>query len=200
MYSNKRLVITLLIFIQIVIFFKNDGQFFYDYYWFCDFAPAVFLVLFFFDNIQAIKGFISILFFGQLGYIFVILTKIIFGVTLMNFTFDKPLTPEFLFITLTIHFSTLLAFFATYTYRPTKISLLYSLLILALTYIVIKIFVIPTGSDATNYNLIFHSHILENFKYYSQSWVILAFVFVALPTHVFQYYVSYYSEKYVKKI
>jgi len=198
MYSKRRLVILLLVCIQAIVYFKNDGQLFYDYYWFCDFAPAVFLIFFLFNNIQAIKGFINILLFGQLGYIVIILAKIFFGTTLMNFTFDQPLTPTYLLLTLSIHVATLIAFFATFSYRPRAIALLYSLGILVLTYVVIKTFVTPTGDDATNYNLIFHSHLFKDFAYYSQSWIILAFVFVALPTHVFQYVVSHYAQKYFK--
>lgn len=199
MYSYKRTAILLLVLIQIVVFFKNDGQLFYDYYWFCDFAPAVLIVFFLFNNIQAIKGFINILFFGQLGYILIILIKILFNEALMNFTFNQPLTTSYLFFTLTIHFGTLVAFMATYSYKPTEISLVYSLLILILTYVVIKTFVTPTGTDATNYNLIFHSHLLKDFKYYSQSWVVLAFVFVAIPTYVFQYIVSWYYHRALPK-
>jgi hypothetical protein len=195
MYPKKRLVMLLLLFIQAVVLLKNDGELLYDYYWFCDFAPAVFLIFFLFNNTQAIKGFINILLFGQLGYILIILEKVLFGITLMDFTFERPLTHTYLPFTLAIHLATLIAFLATRTYRPTKIALLYSLAILTATYSVIKIFVTPTGSDTTNYNLIFHSHLLENFTYYSQSWVILAFVFVALPTHLFQYLVSLYYTK-----
>lgn len=162
----------------------------YDYFWFCDFAPLVFLVFFLFGNIQAIKGFISILLFGQLGYIAIIFTKVLFGVTVMNFSFDHPLTFTYITYTILIHLATLVAFAATYRYPPTRIALLYSLLILGVTYGVIKVFVVPTGTDVTNYNLIFHSHILEHFKYYSQFWVLIAFVCVVLPTHLFQYYVA----------
>ena len=190
MYPRKRLVIFLLLLIQVVVLVKNRGELFYDYYWFCDFAPALFVAFFLSNNTQAIKGLINILLFGQLGYILIILAKVVFGVTLMNFTFDQPLTYTYIVYTLAIHVASPIAFLATRTYVPTRASLLYSVGILIITYSVIILSVAPSNSDTTNYNLIFHSHLFERFPYYSHFWVVLAFIFVVLPTHVFQCVVS----------
>ncbi len=188
---SRTYALSLLLAVQVVVIL---GNFFFigvplsytKYYWYCDTAPIILAALLYFKNYSALKGFLNIILFGQLGYMVVIGTKYLFGVTLAHFVFEHSLTSLYTLTTLIVHTSALIALLATYHLITSHRSLLYSLFILIITFIVITLFVTPDSSDATNYNLIFHSHLLSWLPHYTQAWVVLAFVFVVLPTHLFQ--------------
>lgn len=184
--SQYRNLIIILIALQLLVIGTNHSLGYFSLYWYCDFAPTLFTILLYLQNLQAVKGFMNIILAGQIGYIIATLTKLAAGVTLVEFDFKYDLTPSYVTATILIHLSAFLVLLWTYRIRPTNTALWYSLAILSATYLVVVTTATPVGDTLTNYNFIFHSNTLDNFPYYTQLWVVLGFVFIVLPTHVFQ--------------
>lgn len=156
------------------------------FYWYCDFAPAVFATLFFLKNNQAIRGFLSIGLFAQALYAISFLSKLVFNVPLFGIPFDAY-GPLNIFTTLVLHLSTSAAFLATYNVRPQKISLVYSLFFLVLIYTAVLLFTSPTLSFNADYNFIYYNQTISPYvKFYTALWVPLAFFAVVIPTYWFQ--------------
>jgi len=185
--KNRKRLVLIFAAVQVLAIIRNYGTNLFSFYWYCDFAPGVLAVLFLCNNVQAIKGFLNIGLFAQIGYTVVILAKALFGVTLFNFVFDFPFTFQYVVPTIIIHLAALLAFYATYTIRPTLHALIYSIIILCVMFGVVILFSHPMGDALTNFNFIFGSNMLSFIPYYSQLWVVLTFLLVVLPTHAFQH-------------
>lgn len=144
------------------------------------------MIAFLARNTQAIKGILNVGLFAQIGYVIVILSNLFFGKTPFGFVIDFPFTAEYVIPTLIIHLSALIAFLAVYKEKPKKEALYYSLALLVGIFALVVSFVQPDGTELHNYNFIFSSNLLAGFPYYSYFWVPLVFIFVVLPTHLFQ--------------
>lgn len=138
-------------------------------------------------NVQAVKGILNVGLFAQIGYLLIVLVKLLFGITLFDFVFDFPFTAQYVVPTLIIHTSTLIAFALTCREKPSKDALIYSLLLLGGMYAVVMLFAEPTKEIGFDYNFIFYAHMFSSMPYYTTLWVPLTFLFVAVPTHAFQY-------------
>ncbi len=185
--NNKYLylIISLLI-IQILAFIRNRYIGFFFFFWYCDFSPGIFAILFIFKKYQAINGLLNIGFFAQLAYLLILLYKLFFGISLFGFVFNFYNNFD-LCVTLRLHISTLVIFFATCKFRSKPSSLLYSLIFLVLIYCIVLFFTNPSYDISENYNYIYYSSIISPYtKYYTQLWVLLSFTIVVLPTYFFK--------------
>ncbi|MDZ4231460.1 MAG: hypothetical protein U1C52_01575, partial [Patescibacteria group bacterium] len=175
--------------LQILVIVRNLSTDYFSFFWYCDFAPALFALLFFWRNEQAVKGLISIGFFMQLAYTLIIIVKLIFDVTLFGFVINFPLEAVYVVPTLIIHSGTMLALVTTYKTKPTKESLAYSLGFLVFIYALVLLFTDPATTPAGNYNFIYFPQLFNDFSLYTEIWVGIAFVLVAIPTYLFQLFV-----------
>lgn len=169
--------------LEILAVIRNVSTHYFSFYWFCDFAPALYALCFLSRRAQAVKGLIYIGLLGQLGYIVVVVARLLLGKTLFGFTIDFPLTPAYLTPTIIVHMATLFALMATYKVRPKKSSLVYSLFFLTMIYATVLLFA-PRGPEITeNFNFIFHTSLFGGSPLYTKLWIPLAFVVVVLPTY-----------------
>jgi hypothetical protein len=174
------------ILIQILAIIRNIYSGYFSFFWYCDFTPGIFALLFFLKNNQAIKGLLNIGLFAQLGYAFILIFHLITGGTLFGFVFDFS-GSFYIGVTLLLHLSTLVVLFATYKTKPEKNSLLYSFIFLILIYATVLIFTSPSRAIAGNYDFIYYSKLLSPYlQYYTELWILLAFTIVVLPTYFFQ--------------
>lgn len=180
-------LVTIFLLIQILVIVRNLQSDFFSFFWFCDFIPVILAFCFLLHKVQAVKGILNIGLFAQTGYIIVILAKIIFGTTLFNFVFDFPLTPQYVIPTIIIHTSTLIAFWATYKIKPTNEALSYSFMLLFSVFIVVILFGDGNANITYNYNFIYNSNLLAGLPAYTELWIPLVFIFVAIPTQLFQH-------------
>jgi len=177
--------------IQILAIIRNLLSGYVTFFWYCDFSSGVFAILFFLRANQAIKGLLNIGLFGQIGYVFIFMFKLLFGITLLGFVFNFA-GPFYIVVTLIIHLSSILALIAVYRVKPTKHSLLYSLLFLVIMYLAILTFTVPSTKIGYNFNYIYYSQTVSpHVLYYTQLWIPLAFVITVIPTYLFQILIYY---------
>jgi hypothetical protein len=172
--------------VQTLAIIRNITSDYFSFFWYCDFAPGVFAILFFLKKDQAIKGFLNIGLFLQTGYALALIYKLTFGTSPFGITIDI-LGPFQTITTLILHLSTITILLTTYKIKPKKTSLLYSLIFLILIYSIILIFTTPGITTPVNYNYVYYSKILTpHIPNYTKLWIPLAFLLIVLPTHFLQ--------------
>ena len=155
--------------------------------WFCSHAPLLFGLAFFFKKIKIIKGLISVGLIIQLIWIVDYLGKLLFGIYLIGTTDYMFLYQSTFFsyiVSVIEHFSSILALFLTYKYKPKKEIFYYSFFYL----IIILIFTLIFSSPEENFNLVYNMIIFNEFTFtgYTFSWIFLAMIILVLPTYYFQ--------------
>jgi len=186
--------------LQALVVIRNFSTDYFSFFWYCDFTPIIFAALFFWRNDQAIKGLISIGFFMQLAYVFIIVFRLIFNVTLFGFAINFPFTSIYVIPTLIIHLGTMFAFIAAYKVKPKAPSLMYSFVFLVMIYTLVIVSTNPTTSLGGNYNLIYYPELFSRFSFYTEIWVGVAWVTMAVPTHLFQLLVWHISKRRKHKV
>ena len=172
--------------LQILVVVRNVLSGYLSFFWYCDFTPIIFSILFFARKDQMIKGLLNIGLFAQLGYAIILIYKMMTGVALLGFVFDFT-GPFYMVSSLIIHLSTLVVFLTNYRVEPKKISLFYSLVFLSVIYFVVLMFTSPNNAISGDYNFIYYSGLLSpHIKYYTSMWILLGFTVVTLPTYFFQ--------------
>jgi len=181
--------------VQIIAIVRNLSSDYFSFFWYCDFTPGLFALLFFLKSDQGVKGLLNIGLFGQLGYSIIFTYYLITGKTLLGFVF----TFEGIWIevsTLLIHLSTLVVLVVQYKIKPNKKALWYSLIFLLLIYTAVLVFTNPDRSIAANYNFIYYSKYLSPYiPQYTALWIPIAFLFVVLPTYFFQKWLYKITQK-----
>ena len=170
--------------VQILAIMRNMQVGFLNFFWYCDFAPGVFSILFFLKTNQAIKGFLSIGLIPQLIYIFSMIYYAFSGTILFGFDLEN-LGALYFISTFIIHLSSILALIAVYRVKPKKIALLYSLIFLAIIQSIVITFIFANNTLSGNYNYIYSPGNLS-LPYYTQLWTLIAFVILAIPTYLIQ--------------
>ena len=174
--------------LQLVVVVRNLSTDYFSFFWYCDFAPAIFAALFFAKNDNAVKALVNIGLFPQLSYVLAVILIPMFGITPFNFIINFPFTPSYVLPTIAIHLSSAVALLATLHIKPNRKTLLYSFFFLVAIYVVVLIFTPPVTDFSGNYNFIYDFGVLQGFDYYTQAWVLLTFVFVVAPTYFFQHF------------
>ena len=191
-FNSYVLVGVLFIFLQIIVIIRNLYSDFIFFFWFCDFIPIVLAIAFFFKKYHIVKGIVNVGLFPQLIYMTGFIVRIFFGISFFGGT-DIFLNYDTLmiFFSILFHLATLIAFSFTYKIKPTRETLIYSLLGLILIYFVMIFFTAPI--DDINYVFL-----LSNFfgaKVFSVFWIPITFLVVVLPTQGFQYLIYKYFGK-----
>ncbi len=179
--------------LQALIIARNFFTNYFVFYWFCDFAPAVFALFFLLNIPQGTKGMIHIIFVGQLLYTLSFISMVSVHTPLFGFPIDLETHAFNIFVTLAMHQSALLAMIATRHIRPTLASLNIAILILLAVYTAIRTFTEPSSAVDYNYNYIYSHPALNNAPFYTQWWIIIAFGIVVLPTYMLECIPRYFT-------
>ncbi len=156
------------------------------FFYYCDNIALFFAIGFFTKNIPLIKGLISSGFLLQVVYLIDLMSILLFNKEVTGTTiYLFGQTPFLLFVTLLMHFGT--AFVAlAFTFREKNnwTSLLYAFFYLCFLYFT-TIWFTPKGYDM---NCIFNACDVSvvYFHGFTNWWILIAFFFLALPTHLFQ--------------
>ena len=175
-------------FMQIIVVIRNLSTDYTVFFWFCDFAPGVYGVLFLLRKDDAVRGFVNIGLIPQIIFIFGIFYKLFFDVSLLGAATDSlPLSTFYVASTLFIHTSSIIALIIVRKRKPSRKTLLYSLLFLIVMYFMTLGFTSPEGF--VNYVYAQGSLFDFDIPYYTYLWIPLTFIIVVLPTHIIQYIV-----------
>ncbi len=181
--KNTYIWISLLfIFIQILVTIRNYQETLLNFFWFCDFAPILLAIGFYFENTQFIKAVISVGLIPQLLYIFGFLGNLITGITFISTISEYGFF--YSSISILVHAATLIALFLTYKEKTETKSLYYSLVIATGMYLVTLFFTSP--KDEFNYVYSYTSLTQITIPYHVTFWIPLVFVFLILPIFFFQ--------------
>ncbi len=186
----------LFLLLQVVAITRNVFSSYLYFFWFCDFVPLVYAIVFFLKKDQAIKGMVNIGLFPQVIYLFSFVIKIAFGVSIVNEMDVLFARSAFLiFATVLFHSATIFAFFFTYKRAPNMKTLYYSFFWLVAIFVVTSLFTKP--EDSINYVFIVSNFLgIDNLSFL---WIPLTFLLVILPTQGLQYLVSRYFKRESRK-
>lgn len=172
------------LFLQALVVIRNLLSDYPFYYWYCDFAPFAFAILFAAGSVQGVKGLLHIGLVGQVFYLSSFVWIQWFGRPLMGFNISLLPDPWYITMTLIMHASTIAALVITRSARPEPISLVYSLLFLSGMYLIVLILADPLTSVSENFNYIRSSQLFSKLPWYSSLWIPLAFFLVVFPTYL----------------
>lgn len=181
----KRWLVPYFILVQALLIFRNVSIRDYSaFFWFCDFAPLFFAIAFYYKNDQLAKGIINVGLLAQIVSVAGFFIFIIFGTNIagMATAFVHTLLQGSMFLLL--HLTVPIALFFQRKKEPTGKSLVYSLIILLLLFLISIIFTSPLD----NMNNIYSSTIIIGFTppYYTPLWIFWTFIAVIVPTYYIQ--------------
>jgi hypothetical protein len=156
-----------------------------DFFWFCDMAPFILAFAFFTQNQQLLKGLINIGFIAQWVSLIPLSSAIFFHKNLIGFADILNYDKFHRGVSLLLHSATLnIALLFTYNTKPGISSLVYSLFILTILFILTLLFT----SRKENVNYVYHTDFL-GFKIpgYTSLWIFITFILVIFPTYLLQY-------------
>ncbi len=187
--KTKNLIIALFfVFLQVLIILRNYFSGYFILYWYCDLAPSIYAIFFFFKSKDAIKGYINIGLIPQLIFLFAYFYKLVFDVSLLGDVTASLSNDLFYTLSTTIgHLASLIAFLFVMGSKPSKKSLFYSFIFLVLIYLITLIFTSP--NDYINYVYSSGNLVLFKIPYLTYIWVPLTFVLLVIPTQLIQYLV-----------
>lgn len=181
------LIGVLFLLIEILAITRNFLESYIYFFWFCDFAPILFAILFFFKKPQYVKALINFGLIPQLIFLINFFYISFFGKDLFNLIPNfSELSFLYLVNTFILHLSTLAALFFTFKIKPQKNTFYYSGIILVSIYLVTLIFTSPASG---NINYVYSLGDLLKFSipYYTVLWPVLVFLILILPTQGIQY-------------
>jgi hypothetical protein len=169
----------LFLFLQILVGVRNVYSDYMLFFWFCDFAPAVFFIAFLMKRYQLVKGMINIIFFPQVVFLMIFLTR-----TVLHYTGMVTFGYDLFFVTVTImfHLASIIAMIFTYKITTNENSLAYSLLLLSGTFLVGLAFTPAEG----NINFIYTLGNAFGIPELDILWIPITFFIVVLPTYYLQ--------------
>lgn len=173
--------------LQILVIFRNENDYM-NFFWFCNFAPILFGISFFFRKIQIIKSIINIALIPDIFFLIDLFSSLFFNFGIFGMV--QPYLHEnfiFAFTTIALHLTAFLALSATYKIKPNKTTLLYSTCLVLAIYFMTLLFSPPEGY----YNYIYGTkpgYISPNFPHMIITilWPLIAFIFLILPSQGIQ--------------
>jgi hypothetical protein len=183
MKGKTVLVVFLFVAIQVIAIVRNWTEGYLHFFWFCDFVPLLFAFAFLISNDHLAKGLINVGLIPQIVFIGFFIYNAFTGSSVL-FTIPDKVTLFYDFSAIFLHLSTTIALVLTYRVKPTKETLMYSLLVLILMYTTILAF---TSSDQY-INYVYSSETIIPFSipYYTLLWIPIVFAVVIFPTHLIQ--------------
>lgn len=185
------------LFVQIMIILRNYIIGYNYYFWFCDFAPILLSIAFFMGNKDIVKSIIN---FGLIPQI-IFLIDFIYALNMDTspigiITHLSKFTTLSILSTGLIHLTTVTALLLTLRHRPNKKTLLYSIALMFIIYLVTLTFtpangyinfVYSTGKLFNSFNFT-----IPNIVWF---WPIITFLFIILPTQGIQYILYKFFKK-----
>ena len=177
--------------LQILVIVRNQHSDPEIFIWFCNHALLLLAIGCFTHNNHLTKAIINVGLFGQLVWSIDFLSKIIFGVhffNVTNYVFVQPYTFSTALTVLIHMFATTIALYHTRKFKPTRKTLIYSIVYLVVLYILTLTLTTPEN----NINWVFeiggtiqYEHIIYTILY-----PLIAFIGVISPTHYLQKKIS----------
>ena len=185
--SKKYVLIGFLfLLIEFLAVTRNIFESYIYFFWFCDFVPLLFAILFFFKKFQYVKAVINFGLIPQVIFLIDFFYILLFGQDLFNLIPNfSELDFLYLLITMLLHLPTLIALYFTFKIKPQKSTLYYSGIFLAGIYLLTLIFTSSTGDINYVYSVL--DFIKLSIPYYTFFWPVLAFLLLVLPTQGIQY-------------
>lgn len=197
--KNKFLYLAIFFFsLQIIGIVRNISDGFPYFFWFCDFAPGLFAVLFFLKKTQFIKAAVNFGFFPQTIFFMSVLMQVFLKAPLAEPVLDiASKSALYVFSGLLIHSSSFIALVATYKTKPNIKEIQYSMLLVMGIYIVTLIFTSPSYHA----NFVYSTKYLIGFSVQNHTllWPFFVLFLVVVPTHFIQKVLYYVHEKETSK-
>jgi hypothetical protein len=156
--------------------------------WFCNISPFLLAFGFFVGNTQFIKGLINIGIIPQFISLVSLTLVVFFGVDVEVFREIKKEGRISIFISYMIHLFTIyMALFLTISIPATKISLVYSVVVLALLFIFSLLF------TPKKLNVNFVHHLKDagiNMSFHKYGWLLGAMALLAIPGYFLQNWIT----------
>jgi hypothetical protein len=187
------------LFVQIIAVTRNL-LFDYNYFfWYCDFAPALFSIAFFIGNKNIIKGLVNFGLIPQIIFLIDFIYSVNIGESFLGITIHQLEFNLFLFLsTILVHLTTIAALLLVYKTKPNKKTLFYSAFFVLAIYLVTLIFTSPLD----NINFVYSTK--DIFKLLNFAipdvvwfWPFLTFLIVVLPAHLIQHLLYRLSKKHI---
>lgn len=182
---SNLLPVMVLLTLQIIGIIRNYTSNYNNYFWFCDFAPAVFAFAFLIRKEQLVKGLVNIGLIAQIVYLLAFGYRLLTGVSLI--ALPEVLTPFYSISSVLLHTSTLIALAFTANIKPKIETLYYSLILLMMIHAITLLFTAP--DDGINYVSKQGKLMTFSIPYYTSLWVPLVFLLVVLPGQLLQHIV-----------
>lgn len=185
--KNKYIsAIVFFIFMQILVIIKNISVRDYSlFFWFCDFAPILFVIALMLRDDQLVKGIINIGLILQIFFSLSILAGVLFNINLFGFLgYIHSYTDFYIAVSLAIHLlSANIALLITYKTKTRIKSLLYSAAILIIMFILTLTFTNSYENINYVYKIGFFGLAIP---YSTPLWVLLSFLVIVVPTYFIQ--------------
>jgi hypothetical protein len=198
--DKKYLLIGILfLFIEVIAITRNILESYIYFFWFCDFAPILFAILFFFRKPQYVKALINFGLIPQVIFLINFFYIFFLGKDLFNlFPNFFELNSLYLLNTFVLHLTTFIALLFTFKIKPQKSTFYYSLVLLVGIYLMSLIFTSPT--DNINYVNSGVDLLKFSIPHYTLLWPFLVFLLLILPTQGIQYMIyQLWKRKGIKK-
>ena len=176
-FSYKKIALFFL-FLQLVVLIRNIYSDYMHFFWLCDFAPIIFFIGFLLKKDQLVKGLINFALFPQFIFLIGFISKTVLylkGYSVFDYSYF------YIVITILFHFSSIIAVCLTYKFRITRVSLIYSFILLVLTFFV----TIGFTPEQSNINYVFEFYFLA-YPILPFLWIPLTFLIVVIPTYYIQ--------------
>jgi len=179
---SERIVILIFVALQLLAILRNLSiADYHSFFWFCDFAPLLFIFALLLKNHQLLKATLNICLFLQVISLYALSAAVFFHIDIFGFIDILNYAPSYIAISFLLHLSALIAFSFSYKTRPAPSALIYSTIILGLTFIASNLLV------PINENINYITSIADyTLPYHNQLWIFFSFMIIVLPTHIFQ--------------
>ncbi len=191
MYPKETFILTgiFLILLLILVTIRNLRSKDYTlFFWFCEISPIILSIGFLTENIQLIKSVINIGLFPQIVSLVFLTIAVLFKQDVSVFKGIRKKGKLYITVSYLLHlFSVILAFILTSSFRATRISLVYSFIILSIVF-TLSILFTPAHR---NINFVQNLDFL-NFKhrFYKYFWIAKSFILIVIPTYYLQNYLT----------
>jgi len=174
------------LFIQVVILIRDYmvGNLHHQIFWFCNFAPMLLAIGFFYKKKDFIKAVINVGLIGQIVALILFSYMVSKGVFALSDIPSKFVKFIYIATTIMVHLVVLWALIASYKIKPTRKALHYSFIIIIFMFVTAILFTSPYWQVNLVYpsGKFFSLHI----PFYMVLWPILVFVLLVLPSHWIQ--------------
>lgn len=189
--NSQFIIVCLFLLIGVLVIIKNiRARTYHDFFWFCDFAPFLLALGFMLNNYQFIRAIVNIGLLTQLSTSIFLITGFLSGLDIIGSKTALDRGKLYVIIELLIHLLPInLAYLLIFNIQPALASIMYSLGLLVIMYVLTRTFT----PEKYNINLVYNSDLeyeKGNFKiglpYHKYLWIFYVLM-VSLITFLIQY-------------